>query len=228
MSKTHQDKTHNINETDNLKIDAVPEKNNYYRAISDRRWNSYFWQLFFIANFRPKSILEIGAGDKIVADIMKKLGYNVKTCDISANVNPDYVADIRSLPFEKESFDMVVCFQILEHIEYEYFVDILKSLHRITRKHVILSLPQIRKFFALKIHIPWMKTNKNLTIFKDFPRYPYPLKPSSSQHLWEIGMQGFPLPKIIRDIEKSGFKILINKSSPESNYHRFFILEKNA
>ncbi len=226
MSKTLLDKTFNVNDADNLKIVTALGKDNYYKTISYQRWNSYFWQLFFIAHFRPESILEIGVGDKIVADIIKKIGYDVKTCDISANVNPDYIADIRFLPFEKESFDMVVCFQILEHIDYEYFVDILKSLHHITKKHVILSLPQIRKFFSLKSHIPWMRTNKNLMIFKDFPRYPYPSKPSSRGHLWEIGMHGFPLHKIIRDIEKSGFKILINKSFPENNYHRFFILEK--
>ncbi len=71
-----------------------------------------------------------------------------------------------------------------------------------------------------------MGTNKYLRIFKDFPRYPNPLKPSSREHLWEIGIHGFPLNRIIKDIEKSGFKILINKSSPENNYHRFFVLEK--
>jgi len=226
FKKTSQDKITDINDVDYLKITTELGRDNYYKRISYQRWNSYFWQLYFIVNFRPKDILEIGVGDKIVADIIKKLGYNIKTCDISANVNPDYVADIRSLPFEKESFDMIVCFQILEHMGYEYFVDILKSLHHITRKYVIISLPQIRKYFSLKTHIPWMRTNKNVMLFKDFPRYPYPVKPSSRAHVWEIGIQGFPLYKIISDIEKSEFKILVNKSFPENIYHRFFILEK--
>lgn len=227
MSKTHQDKTLDLGDVFNLKIETEQGKDNYYNAISYQRWNSYFWQLFLMSNFRPKSILEIGVGDRIVADIIKILGYDIKTCDISPNVHPDYVADIRYLPFEKESFDMVVCFQILEHIGYEYFVDVLKSLHNITRKHVILSLPQIRKHFSFKCHLPWMRKNKSLLLFKDFPRYPHPLKPSTG-HLWEIDIQGFPLSKIIRDIEQSGFNILTNQSSPENNYHRFFILEKRT
>jgi len=210
----------------NLKIKLGQGKDNYYKNISYQRWNSYFWQLFMISNFQPKGILEIGVGDKIVADITKKLGYDIKTCDISPKLNPDYVADIRSLPFEKESFDMVACFEILEHIGYEHFTNVLKSLHNITRKHVILSLPQIRKFFSFKCHTPWMRKNKYLIIFKDFPRYPPPLKHSGREHFWEIGIQRFPLSKIIRDIEQSGFNILINKSIPENIYHRFFVLEK--
>lgn len=211
---------------DNLEIVTEFGKDNYYKTISYQRWNSYFWQIFFISKLQPKSILEIGAGDKIVSDVVKKLGYDIKTCDISATLNPDCVADIRFLPFEKESFDMVVCFQVLEHIEYGYFIDVLKSLHDITKKYIIISLPQIRKYFSLKYHLPWMQKKKNIKIFKDFPRYPSPLKPSSRGHLWEIGMKEFPLCKIIRDIEHSGFDILINKSTPENIYHRFFVLEK--
>jgi len=226
MSKILLDKTTNINEITYLKILASFDKNNYYKKISYQQWNSYFWQLFFISNLQPESILEVGVGDKIVADIIKKLGYDIKTCDISPKLNPDYVADVRSLPFEKESFDMVACFEILEHIGYDHFTEVLKSLHTITRKHVILSLPQIRKYFSFKCHIPWMRKNKYLIIFDDFPRYPQPSKPAGREHFWEIGVQGFPLSKIIRDIEQSGFNILINKSIPENIYHRFFVLEK--
>ena len=46
------------------------------------------------------------------------------------------------------------------------------------------------------------------------------------EHYWEIGKAGYPLNKIIKDIQKTGFKIEKTYRIFENPYHRFFILKK--
>ena len=200
--------------------------NNYYEKISYQRWTSYFWQIYLVLKFSPQKILEIGVGDSIVSEIIKKIGYDVHTCDISLNLNPDVVADVKSLPFKKESFDLAACFQVLEHIEYGFFMACLKSLHYVVKHYVILSLPQRRKYFHFKCRFPWMRQKQYFELYKEFVRYPKYTKPASRNHFWEIDITGYPLHKIKSDIEKGGFNILLNRATPENCYHRFFILGK--
>lgn len=42
---------------------------------------------------------------------------NSTTVDIDERANPDVVADAHQLPFENESFDCVVCKEVLEHVQ---------------------------------------------------------------------------------------------------------------
>ena len=47
-----------------------------------------------------------------------------------------------------------------------------------------------------------------------------------SEHYWEIGKKGYPLPEIERIIEKVGFKIGKSYYPKENPWHHFFVLEK--
>jgi hypothetical protein len=164
----------------------------YCRKIKYGRWISYFWQMHYISCYTPDSILELGVGDGIVSSILKAMGYSILTCDISRDVAADVTADIRNLPFRDNSFDLVASFQVLEHLEYEHFSQCLQSLHGIARKYVLLSLPQGRKFFDFKVHLPWMKKDGSFDIYRDFPRFPPYEKPAGRSHYWEIGIKGYP------------------------------------
>lgn len=46
------------------------------------------------------------------------------------------------------------------------------------------------------------------------------------EHYWEIGKAGYPLSKIINDIQIAGFKIEKTHRVFEFPYHRFFILKR--
>ncbi|MCX5852450.1 MAG: class I SAM-dependent methyltransferase [Deltaproteobacteria bacterium] len=198
----------------------------YYRKITYQRWLSYYWQMQLVSSCNPEKVLEIGIGDGIASAIEKKLGHEVITCDILTTLTPDVTADIRHLPFRDTSFDLVACFQVLEHLDYRYFYPCLCSLYKISRKHVALSLPQRRKYLHVSLHSPWMRQGESHHAFRDFPRYQGYEKPSGRSHRWEIDIKEYPLKKIIHDIEKAKFKIIVDTSIPENVYHRFFLLEK--
>lgn len=48
----------------------------------------------------------------------------------------------------------------------------------------------------------------------------------TGERYWEIGKAGYPLDKIITDIQGTGFEIKKTYRLLENPYHRFFILEK--
>jgi len=63
--------------------------------------------------------------------------------NINERTRPDVVGDAAFLPFRVESFDSVVCIEVLEHCEYpQKTVD---EIYRVLRKggHVIISVPFI-------------------------------------------------------------------------------------
>lgn len=53
-----------------------------------------------------------------------------------------------------------------------------------------------------------------------------PIHKFDGEHYWEIGKAGYPLTKIINDIQRAGFKIEKNNRIFEFPYHMFFILKK--
>ena len=81
-------------------------KEHYFRKKYDdlERFISYFYQTDLARSLEPKKILEIGMGSGFFSDYLKKLGYSVTTCDFDKNLDPDIVADIRSLPIQNGEF----------------------------------------------------------------------------------------------------------------------------
>lgn len=51
------------------------------------------------------------------------------------------LSDARKLPFKKGSFDVVICMEVLEHLERNEGNALLQALAEIARKQVILSTP---------------------------------------------------------------------------------------
>ncbi len=66
--------------------------------------------------------------------------------DVYVDLNPPkhpipnfYVADIRNLPFKSNSFDLVVCRHVLEHVP--NFIKALLELIRVSRKTIYIVVP---------------------------------------------------------------------------------------
>ncbi len=196
--------------------------------LNKRRWISYWYQIQEISSLQGvHSILEIGPGNKIVADTFCKMGYYVKTLDQDPQTQPDFVADIRNKQrFPKEDFDLILCCQVLEHLPFSNFVPILKNLYALTQKYLLLSLPYTSygtfKPF-LHVHLlPFLKPISWAAIFNLFPRSHI----FNSQHCWEIGKKGYSLKKIFKDIEQGGFKIVKKYPIPENPYHYMIVCKK--
>lgn len=184
------------------------------------RWTSYWHQINEILNLVPKKVLEVGIGNKTVLNYLKNQGIEVLTLDINEKLKPDIVGNVLKMPFQDNSFDIILCAEILEHLPFEEFDKALEELERVSKKYVVLSLPHFGHSIKFSFKIPLIR-EKRFAI-----RIPFPIKHHfDGEHYWEIGKKGYPLTKIKRIIKKC-FVIKKEFIPFESQYHHFFILEK--
>jgi len=128
-------------------------KNNY---VNREKFQLYYFIYKTVIELNLKNVLEIGIGPGVVANLLKFNRLNVVTCDFAKYLFPDVLCDIRFLPFKKNSFDIVIASQILEHIPFEEMGRALDSLFNSTNRYILLTLPYNRHnfifYFKVKIN----------------------------------------------------------------------------
>jgi len=205
-------------------------KNNHYKFnsyVDLNRFISYYYQIKFVLDLNPKTILEIGVGNKFFYNYFKSNNFDMLNCDLDESLNPDVISDVRCLDLKANSFDVVCCFQVLEHIPLSDFEIAINELRRVSKKYVVLSLPYNSYNFQFLFHFPFSKTLFNCNYFEFSLRFPLYLKHKfKGEHYWEIGKRGCSIYKIRKLIKKNKLKIVKEYSPFLNKYHLFFILEK--
>lgn len=207
------------------------DKTHYFRKKYDDlgRFISYFYQVDLAQDsvIEGGKILEIGKGGGFFADYMKKLGYSITTADFDKNLQPDIVADVRSLPLPDDSFDLVTAFEILEHIPFEDVPKALAELKRVSKKRIIISLPYRSTGFEWVFKFPGIRTLLKTPILSLFLRIPLKFGgiKVSGQHYWEIDAWSYRISRVRRLLSQY-FTLLKEVRPPLNHYHYFFVLEK--
>ncbi|MBU1674093.1 class I SAM-dependent methyltransferase [Patescibacteria group bacterium] len=189
------------------------------------RFMSYFWQIYITRKLQPEKILEIGIGNKTVNTYLKNQNFNVTSLDIDKDLNPDFIGDIRDMPFDKEQFDAIIACEILEHLPFNDFEKSLQELHRVSKKNVIISIPYstIDMAVFIKPHL----NRKMHKVFNHTFRIPLFFKEHKfdGEHHWEMGRKGYSKKKIKNSLNQY-FNITKETSPWIMPYHYFFVLEK--
>ncbi len=190
------------------------------------RFHSYYYQVKFIMELEPESVLEIGVGNKTLINYLRQHGINIKSCDIDKDLEPDFVGDVRNLPFKDNEFDVVCAFQIIEHIPWVDIPNALKELKRVSRNYVIISIP----FTAVTIEA-MIKSSIFMHLFKTWTfsflinlefitrKWKY-----NGIHYWEMGKKNYPR-KMVRSLINKYFTI-VKEKKVEFSYQYFFVLKK--
>lgn len=193
------------------------------------RFISYFYQIDTIRACAPESVLFIGVGDAVVPRFLKENSpYRVTTLDIAADLEPDIVGDVRKLPCEDSSHDIVCAFQILEHLPFEEQEGIMREFHRVAKKGIIISVPHRRVGFEILLKFPFIRS----LLKRDFVRaallFPvkFPGYDVSGQHYWEIDGRTTKLSDY-RKVIRTYFTIEKEITAPLDPYRRFFIATKS-
>lgn len=187
------------------------------------RWSSYWYQIKEVLKCFPKTVLEIGVGDKVFASYLKN-NTNIKylCLDIAEDLSPDVIGSVENTPFQDGSFDLVCAFEVLEHLPFEKFENNLLELKRVSKKNVIISLPHWGRHFSFYMRLPFLKIIKGQYKFNGLSiEHKF-----DGQHYWEIGKKGYSFKLIKKIIEDCGFKIRKDYICFNSPYHHFFVLEK--
>ena len=185
-----------------------------------RRFPSYWNQIDQIRRVDPESILEVGIGNGFVGRYLRNEGFSHHGVDFDARLEPDTVASVTQLPFEDHSHDVSCCFETLEHLPWSDFVPALRELARVSRRVVLISLPDVTPFVRLKLGAGFRKTLLDLAL--DYRRLLPKKHRFDGQHYWEIGKRDYPLERVRSAIETAGLTVLRTHRDYEDPYHRFF------
>ena len=128
------------------------EKHTTQNPISRFFLNNFFHVLLLeIKRLKPESILDVGAGEGFVLEKLRqqKIGkklegieYMDEAITLGKKVNPKVTikkGDIYKLPYKANSFEVIICTEVLEHLEEPNKA--LIELKRVTSKYIILSVP---------------------------------------------------------------------------------------
>ncbi|NTW52165.1 MAG: class I SAM-dependent methyltransferase [Chlorobiaceae bacterium] len=196
----------------------------FSRYMTKGRWSSIWHQIDELIQLNPEKVLEIGPGSGVFKHVASLYGISVETLDLDPELKPDHVGSITDLPFDDGSYDLVCAFQVLEHLPYQKSLDAFKEMERVSRKNVIISLPDAKIIWRYRFHVP-MLGGYDIMI----PRPVFGIKKHKydGEHYWEINKKGYDLDRVIADLSKGyGFKKTYRVV--ENPYHRFFVFEKNT
>lgn len=199
--------------------------------ITLERWTSYFFQFsetlkIFMRKNDDMKILEIGVGNKIISNILEshlkeRTKSKIVTIDINKNLKPDIIGDIRYIPFKNNSFDIILCFEVLEHINYKDLSNALFEIKRVTKRYMLLSIPHNSIYFSFIVKIPRILL-KTFLITSDLISY----SKIEKEHFWELGYKNCSYKKLLRKFKDLDLTIDQTFRNPFFPYHHFFKLIK--
>lgn len=92
------------------------------------------------------NVLDLGCGKGKYKNIILRKAAKYTGADLYTTENVDVITDAKKTPFEDNTFDNMVCLQVLEHIDEPHKV--INECFRILKKggHIILTTPWIYPF----------------------------------------------------------------------------------
>ena len=114
-------------------------------------WNFFRHLVNLTASKKVDSILDVGCGEGFTLNRLREKGigeklegieYSQDAIDLGKNMYPGVKitkGDIHSLPYKDNSFDLVLCTEVLEHVKDPDKA--LRELVRVSKKYLIVSVP---------------------------------------------------------------------------------------
>lgn len=200
------------------------EHYDFLKYASEERMASYYRQVQEVLLTNAKSVRLIGGGDGIVVNILRMLQVQVEVFDYDAALQPDIVGNIididEVLQKQDKRYDCIVCCQVLEHLEKQYFERVVCKLSKIYKGTCIISLPAAYGYIDMKLNLPKLHVRKGICFSYNFWRtYRF-----NGEHYWELGFRGHSI-KQIENTLREYFYIERAYFVDNNKYHRFFVLK---
>ncbi len=138
-----------------MKSGEYKQKGDYHKNL-DKNWPFYpvyLAKIKLIKNFftgvnKNKKILDLGCGEGVLVNKFKNKGYDIVGADANYESENVLKKDILGTEFEDSSFDIILCLDVLEHLDFEEQRIALKEIKRILKPKglLILTLPNLAHF----------------------------------------------------------------------------------
>lgn len=133
-----------------------------YRVLGDYhknlnpKWSYYplyleklkFVNKFLIRNAKGKKILDVGSGDGALVEKYHKQGYNIQGLDLNYSSKSVKKGNITKLPYKRDSFDIVLCLDMLQYLTFKDQERALQEIERVTKKNgfILITVPNMAHF----------------------------------------------------------------------------------
>jgi len=144
---------------------------------------NWYWNqanLVYTHCSRVQNILEIGVGTSLLSDLLKRRGWSLSTLDIDQEKNPDFCESAADFDYAAHKVDVVLAFEIFEHIPFSTFEKVIKKLSSFNVQSIYFSLPWCeRQIVALSLKLPRLqKLNLSYALTKR--------SITTEAHFWEL------------------------------------------
>jgi hypothetical protein len=139
---------------------------------------AYVWDKY--SSILTNSILDVGADER---HLKKYLADETTYWGVGLGGSPDQAVDLEQghLPFEDNSYDCVLCLDVLEHLASAH--QVFDELCRVSRKYVIISLPNSWRSLLLSALFEPSKNGIQLKY------YGIPVESPVDRHKWFMSYQ---------------------------------------
>jgi len=185
------------------------------------RMITYWYQAATVRDCDGRDVLEVGTGMGLTSWILRRWGLQVAELDIDPALGPTCAGDVRAMPFASASFDTILIAEVLEHLPFDDFGVCLAELRRVTRRHVVVTLPCPLVGVHLGINLPVLEPMFMALGVRQLSRPRF-----DGQHYWELDRRGYPKRRIRRMIHEAGFEIVKEFRPALSLYNYFFVLAR--
>jgi hypothetical protein len=236
-NEQHQDlrASHSAGLQESLRTSKSPAlPSSYYdfgRYVGRERMLTFWHQLREVLDLHPSDVLEVGVGPRVVTGVLRELGVSVRTADINPELKPDFVGPVQSLSAAvgSQSFDVVLCARVLQHIPFADFEQCVEELSKVTRRALVLTLPvnDFRFYTTLRITARrgWVASVRLPLFVKELVTR---LRKSKPTGLWKV--DGSPETRLskLEEVLSEYFVIERSFAVPEDRSHRMFVLHKRG
>lgn len=126
--------------------------------------DAFNWREFF----KPKDVIEVGCGRGPRVGAMRIVGLNAKGYDnnkraVELKLTPEcYLWDLTNEVLPQEPVDLVICYDVLEHIDYNNIDRAIDNVIALSKQHILVSVPclgssdlEADKTHRIKEHREW-------------------------------------------------------------------------
>lgn len=108
------------------------------------------------------TILDVGCGNGAVTNVLPE-NYDITGFDFSEEALTHFkhkkvLGSTEQLPFDDQSFDLVLTMDTLEHIKPDHYEQTLKELERVAKKYIVVICPHNEKLYERQIQCEYCET----------------------------------------------------------------------
>jgi predicted SAM-dependent methyltransferase len=183
------------------------------------RFISYWYQANQVLKRRPMQVLEIGIGNGFLNRYLKSRGLIVNSVDIDIKLSPNVVGSVLHLPFFDSVIDMVICFEVLEHLPWKELPMAVSELNRVAKRWVLLSVPDITPCVRFGLGTT---VRQRLSRIYELPYLAQRPHVFNGEHYWELGKNGFTRTQFYKILTSKRLYVEENFRIYDFPYHHFY------